>query len=205
MKKIGLIVAAALILIPFAMPLQAQLSAAQELSSAPGLVLGQQAVDSWDSPTIFGKGKKKKRKKNTLAVGAVIGGPVGFGGRVVFRPTRLAIAADIAYNRVRTDLGPLVGSVALKADARLYSKGLISKLLRPYIFGGVTMQRGDFDPENISMESVYALDAGIGGGIKLFRLEINGEVGIMAPWHQPETFRPGLDLFANIGILFWLL
>lgn len=154
---------------------------------------------------LFGDKKKKKKrdKANFLAVGAVIGDPVGFGGRVVVRPARLAVAGDIAYNRIRTDQGLLISAMVLKADARYYSKGFIAKLLRPYTFAGVTMQRGKFDEER--MESVLAADAGIGAGIKLWHLEINGEVGILVPFKQSDVYKPGLGAFANIGILFWLM
>lgn len=147
--------------------------------------------------------RKKKRKARTLAAGAVIGTPVGFGGRMIFRPTRLAVAGDIAYNRVRTDRGLMANALVLKADARWYSDGFIAKLLRPYVFGGMTLQRGNFNEQQV--QSVFAADAGIGGGIKLWRLELNGEVGILVPVRQVETYRPGLGAFANVGILFWLL
>ncbi|MEM7040296.1 MAG: hypothetical protein AAF570_25235, partial [Bacteroidota bacterium] len=134
-----------------------------------------------------------------------VGGPVGVGGRVVFRPTRLGVAADIAYNRVRTDQGPLVGTFTAKVDARLYTKGLLSKLIRPYFFGGVMVQRGQFDQETSIAESVYAFDTGLGGGIKLWRLEINGEVGLALPVKGVEAYRPNVNVFANLGVLVWLL
>lgn len=81
-----------------------------------------------DTYDLFDKRKKKKKHKNrTLAVGAVIGTPVGFGGRVIFRPTRLAASGDIAYNRVRTDRGLLTNAIVLKADARYYADGFIAR------------------------------------------------------------------------------
>ncbi|HEX2901113.1 MAG TPA: hypothetical protein VHS96_15450 [Bacteroidia bacterium] len=157
-----------------------------------------------DSYDLFNKKKKKKKHKaKVLAAGAVIGTPVGFGGRVIFRPTRLAAAGDIAFNRIRTDRGLLTNAIVLKADARFYADGFIAKLLRPYIFAGMTMQRGNFSETGV--ESVFAADAGVGGGIKLWRLEINGEVGILVPVKQVETYKPGLGAFANIGIMVWLL
>ncbi len=153
---------------------------------------------------LFGDKKKKRKKANhVLAVGAVIGDPVGFGGRVIFRPTRLAVAGDIAYNRIRTDRGPIANALVMKADARYYSKGVIAKLLRPYVFAGATIQRGNFSETKV--ESVFAADTGIGAGIKLWVLEVNGEVGILVPVKQTATYRPGLGAFANVGIMFWIL
>jgi hypothetical protein len=153
--------------------------------------------------SIFGKKKKRKKANHVMAVGAVIGDPVGFGGRVIFRPTRLAVAGDIAYNRIRTDKGLLTNALVVKADARYYSDGLIAKLLRPYVFAGATMQRGNFDETKI--ESVFAADAGVGIGIKIWVLELNGEVGVLLPVKQTATYRPGLGAFANVGIMFWVL
>jgi hypothetical protein len=152
---------------------------------------------------LFGKKKKKKHKAKVLALGAVIGDPVGFGGRVIFRPTRLAVAGDLAFNRIRTDRGLMANALVMKADARYYSDGFIAKVLRPYIFAGATMQRGKFNELNV--ETVFAADTGVGAGIKLWRLELNGEVGILLPVKQTETYRPGLGAFANVGIMVWLL
>jgi hypothetical protein len=149
------------------------------------------------------KKRKKRRKKNTLAIGLVAGGPVGFGGRVVFRPSRLAVAGDIAYSRIRTDNGPLIGAMTAKIDARFYSKGIIARLLRPYIFAGATMQRGQFN--EVSPESVFYMDAGVGGGIKLWRLEINAEVGMLIPALAVEAYQPRLGVFGNVGVLIWLI
>jgi hypothetical protein len=149
------------------------------------------------------KRRRKRRRKNTLAVGAVAGGPVGFGGRVVFRPSRLAFAGDIAYNRLRTDNGPLVGALTTKLDARIYSKGLIARLLRTYLFAGGTMQRGEFQEGR--MQSVWQMDAGIGGGLKLWRLEINGEVGLLIPVSGVEAYQPRFNVFGNVGVLIWLI
>lgn len=149
------------------------------------------------------KKRKKRRKKNTLAIGLVAGGPVGFGGRVVFRPSRLAIAGDIAYSRIRTDNGPLIGAMTAKIDARFYSKGIIARLLRPYIFAGATMVRGPFD--ETTPQSVFSMDAGLGGGIKLWRLEINAEAGMLIPVNSVEAYKPRFGVFGNVGVLIWLI
>ncbi len=153
--------------------------------------------------TIFGKKRRKKRKKKFVAAGLVVGGPVGVGGRLIVRPSRLAFVGDIAYNRIRSDQGVMTNSIATKFDARLYGKGLLAKLLRPYIFGGVSMQRGQFN-ESFN-QSVFSADAGVGGGIKLWRLEVNAEAGLLLPIKQIEAYRPGLNVFANVGIMIWLL
>jgi hypothetical protein len=153
--------------------------------------------------SFLGRKKKKKHKANFFAVGAVIGDPVGFGGRVIVRPSRLAVAGDIAYNRIRTDRGLLTHAIVLKTDARYYADGLLAKLLRPYVFVGATMQRGNFDETKV--ESVFAADAGVGAGIKLWRLELNAEVGLLLPVKQTEAYSPGVGAFANVGIMVWLL
>jgi hypothetical protein len=152
--------------------------------------------------SFFGK-KKKKHKAKVLAAGVVIGDPVGFGGRVIFRPSRLAVSGDIAYNRLRTDRGLMTNAMVLKADARYYADGFLAKVLRPYVFAGAFMQRGNFNESTV--ESVFAADTGVGAGIKLWRLELNGEIGVLIPVKQTETYRPGLGAFANIGIMVWLL
>jgi hypothetical protein len=147
--------------------------------------------------------KRKKRKRNTLALGLVAGGPVGFGGRVVFRPSRLAVAGDIAYSRIRTDDGPLIGAMTAKIDARFYSKGFIARLLRTYAFAGMTVHRGRFN--EVASQSVLLVDGGIGGGIKLWRLEINAEVGLLVPAIRVEAYKPRLGVFANVGVLIWVI
>lgn len=180
--------------------LKAQPVATQSLSmiglNAPGNTFCTAEYD------FLGKKKKKKHKANFLAAGVVIGTPVGFGGRVIVRPSRLAAAGDIAYNRIRTDNGTMVNALVLKTDARWYAKGFIAKLLRPYVFGGMYMQRGAFNES--TPESVFAADTGIGAGIKLWHLEINGEVGLTIPIRQVEDYRPGFGAFANVGIMYWL-
>jgi hypothetical protein len=180
---------------------------AQPIASQALVVTGLTAEGNCfcnDSYDLFDKRKKKKKKhKNrTFAVGAVIGTPVGFGGRVIFRPTRLAVAGDIAYNRIRTDRGLLTNAIVLKADARYYADGFIAKMLRPYVFAGMTMQRGNFNEEKV--ESVFAADAGVGAGVKIWKLEVNAEAGILVPIRGTEAYDPGFGAFANVGIMFWL-
>jgi hypothetical protein len=203
MKKIKFLFAGMVLLI-FAAPVMAQPVHTPPVAVGSLVVTGLTAEGNcFCTPTSDIFKRKKKHKAKLFAAGAVIGNPVGFGGRVIFRPSRLAAAGDIAYNRIRTDRGILTHAMVLKADARFYSDGFIAKLLRPYVFGGMTMQRGNFS--EVKAESVFAADAGIGGGIKLWRLEINGEIGILVPVKQVETYKPGLGAFANIGIMFWLL
>ena len=182
--------------------LKAQTVATQSVSMiglhAPGNTFADGEYDF-----LGGKKKKKKRDKaNFLAAGVVIGTPVGFGGRVIVRPSRLAVAGDIAYNRIRTDNGTMVNALVLKTDARLYAKGFIAKLLRPYVFGGMYLQRGNFN--EATPESVFAADTGLGAGIKLWHLEINAEAGLTIPIRQVDSYRPGFGAFANVGIMYWL-
>ncbi len=201
MKK-SLILSVVIFLSAFAGILKAQPIASQALA-VTGLTAEGNCFCN-DSYDFFDKRKKKKKHKNkTLAVGAVIGTPVGFGGRVIFRPTRLAVSGDIAYNRIRTDRGLLTNAIVLKADARYYADGFVAKLLRPYVFAGMTMQRGNFNEESI--QSVFAADAGVGAGIKIWKLEVNAEAGILVPVRGTEAYSPGFGAFANVGIMFWLL
>ena len=176
-----------------------------------GLRFGEQTLTEWTADLdLMDRRKKKKRKKrkrkhkknNTFALGAVAGAPIGFGGRAVFRTKRLGISGDIAYNRLRTDPGPLVGAVTAKIDGRFYSKGFLAKLLRTYGFAGATIQHASFDEEH--RQSVYAMDAGFGAGIKLFRLEVNAEVGLLIPVRGVETYQPRFNAFGNVGVLVWL-
>lgn len=205
MKKTLWISVFAMCLILGGMPLHAQLraDAHPQLNFAPQIGgdwgLG---LDLMDARKKKKRKKRRRKKKNTFAIGAVAGAPVGFGGRVVFRPTRFGVAADIAYNRLRTDRGPLVGAVTAKIDGRFYSKGLLAKLLRIYTFAGATLQRASFDEEH--MESVYSMDAGLGAGIKLFRMEVNAEVGLLIPVRGVDAYQPRLNAFGNVGVLFWL-
>lgn len=148
------------------------------------------------------KRRKRRKKKRTLAVGVVVGAPAGLGARGIFRLKTFGIAGDIAYNRVRSDSGPLVNTLVSKLDARFYRKGLLGKLLRVYVFGGATMQRGKWDTMN--MESAFQIDAGIGGGIKLWSISINAEAGLLIPAISPENFNPGFGVFANVAVMAWL-
>ena len=90
----------------------------------------------------------------------------------------------------------------MKLDARWYGKGFFAKILRPYIFTGMTMQRGNWDEPKA--QSVFAVDAGVGGGVKLWRLEVNGEVGILIPVKGTEAYKPSFGAFANVGVMWWL-
>lgn len=146
--------------------------------------------------------RRRRRKKRTLAVGVVMGGPAGFGGRGIFRIKNFGVAADLTWGRVRTDAGPRVGAFTTKIDARFYRKGLLGKLLRVYAFGGATIQRGMWDETNTS--SAVQIDAGVGGGIKLWSISINAEVGVLAPAVKPENYNPGFGVFGNVAVMLWL-
>lgn len=161
--------------------------------------LGQAGPGDW-----FKKRRKKRRRrrKRTLAVGAVVGGPVGLGGRAVFRLGQIGVSGDLAYNRIRTDNGPLVDAFTSKVDARFYSKGFFGKLLRFYVFAGTTMQRGRWDGTN--MRSAFFLDGGLGGGIKLWRLSFNAEAGLLIPARGVTNYQPRFGAFANLAVLIWL-
>ncbi len=164
-----------------------------EISRNEALGLG---LDAWIN-------RKRKRKKRTLAIGVVVGNPAGLGGRAILRIKNVGLAGDIAYNRIRSDSGPLVNSVVTKLDARFYRRGLLGKLLRVYGFGGVTMQNGKWD--GVNNQSALQIDAGIGGGIKLWQLSINGEIGLLIPAVKPTNYDPGFGVFANIAVMLWLL
>lgn len=185
--------------------------AAQSAVTTPGLAFGPTlALDTesdalgLDSEDWFKKKKKKRKhhKRNTFAIGAVSGGPLGFGGRTVFRIGIFGIAGDFAYNRIRNDYGLKVDALAMKVDARLYSNKLIGKILRTYTFAGMTSQRGRFD--GAVGQSVYSMDAGFGAGIKLWKLEVAAEAGVLIPVRQLEAYRPGFGAFVNASVLVWL-
>ena len=198
MKKLLLICALMLGLV-FTQDLQATNSG--PIKAGTGLFFAAPTATSLStstSPFIFGKKKKKK----TFAAGLVVGGPTGIGARVIFRPSRLGVALDGTFSKIRTDAGPKVDAFTVKADARMYSKGLLAKLLRTYMFGGVTMSRGKFDESQ--PETVMRVDAGIGGGIKLWRLSFNAEAGLLVPIKGVPDFTPGLDVFGSIAIMWWL-
>lgn len=153
-------------------------------------------LDAWK------RRRRRKKKKRTLAIGVVVGSPVGLGGRAILRIKNLGFAGDIAYNRIRSDSGPLVNALVTKLDARFYRKGLLGKLLRVYVFGGATIQRGRWD--DVNYKSALQIDTGIGGGIKLWSISINGEVGLLIPAIKPTNYDPGFGVFANLGIMLWL-
>ncbi len=148
------------------------------------------------------KRRRRRKKKNTFAVGVVVGSPVGLGARAIFRIKNFGIAGDIAYNRIRSDGGPLVNALVTKVDARFYRRGLLGKLLRVYALGGVTMQHGFWD--EVNYQTAIQINAGIGGGIKLWRISVNGEVGVLIPAVKPANYNPGFGAFANIGVMLWL-
>ena len=159
-----------------------------------GLGLGSE-LDAW-------KRRRRRKKKRTFAVGVVVGNPAGLGGRAILRIKNFGIAGDIAYNRVRSDSGPLVDALVTKIDARFYRPGLLGKLLRVYVFGGATMQSGRWD--EVNFDTAVQIDVGIGGGIKLWRLSINGEVGMLIPAVKPVNYDPGFGVFANLAVMVWL-
>lgn len=195
-------------LLIFLEPLHAQNSAlaGPGLAFAPTLALdGETEEFSASAEDWFKKKKKKKRKhhkRNTFAVGAASGGPLGFGGRTVLRFGMIGVAADFAYNRIRNDYGTKVDALAMKVDARLYGNRLLAKLLRTYTFAGMTMQHGRFDGS--VGQSVYSMDAGFGAGIKLWKLEVGAEAGILIPVRQLDAYRPGFGAFINASVLIWL-
>lgn len=193
-------------LVMLAEPLAAQSTAMPSLAFGPTLALDTESDElGLDSEDWFKKKKKKKRKhhkRNTFAIGAVSGGPLGFGGRTVLRVGMFGIAGDFAYNRIRNDYGLKVDALAMKVDARLYSNKLIGKLLRTYTFAGMTSQRGRFD--GTVGQSVYSMDAGFGAGIKLWKLEVAAEAGVLIPVRQVEAYRPGFGAFVNASVLVWL-
>ena len=182
----------------------------QAQSTQASLILAPSVFDHGTLTTADFLDRKKKRKKrkflapkhNTLAIGLVGGDPLGLGLRGIFRLGVIGVSADLAYNRIRDDQGDKVSAVGLKTDFRIYSKGLIAKLIRPYTFVGITTQRGQFN--ETKSESVYLIDGGFGAGVKLFRLEIGAEAGILIPARQLTDYRPGLGAFVNASVVMWL-
>ena len=167
----------------------------------PGLVFNSH-VSNADPLDFLKRKRRKRRRKRTLAVGAVVGGPVGLGARGLLRLGSFGISGDLAYNRIRSDAGPLVSAFTSKIDARFYSKSFFGKLLRFYVFGGATLQRGKWD--EVVTQSAFLMDAGLGGGIKISRISVNAEAGLLIPAVQLESYKPGFGVFANIAILLWL-
>lgn len=151
----------------------------------------------------FDKRKRKKRKRNrTFAAGLVVGAPAQLGLRVVLRPTRLAVAGDIGWSRLRNDFGTLTDITTIKLDARYYGDQFLAKLVRFYVLGGATIRSGKFN--ETSTETLFAANAGLGGGIKLWKLEVNAEAGLMVPINTSTHYDQRFGVFSNIGILFWL-
>lgn len=155
------------------------------------------AFDSQEGPAIF---KRKKKKIKPLGIGLVAGQPMGFGGRITIQPGRFAINGDFGFKNVRSDSGLKVGVGVIKLDARYYAGGLFGALLRPYAFGGLTMLRGKFE---LSPESQLNLDAGVGAGIRLGKIGIDVEAGLLAPAYQPESFTTGIKGFTNVSVMYW--
>lgn len=155
------------------------------------------AFSQQEAPEIF---KRKKKKVKPLGIGLVAGQPMGFGGRVTFQPSRFALNGDFGFKQVRTDSGLKVAVGVIKVDARYYAGGLVGALVRPYAFGGLTMLRGKFD---LRPESQLNLDAGVGAGIRLGKIGIDVEAGLMAPAYQPESFTTGIKGFTNVSVMYW--
>jgi hypothetical protein len=206
MRLLGILLFALVVAV---VPLPAQTSAL----TGPGLAFGPALALETDTEVVgsdasdwLKKRKKKRkhhdRKRNTFAIGAASGGPLGFGGRTVLRFGMIAVAGDFAYNRIRNDFGAKVDALAMKVDARLYSQRMLAKIFRTYTFAGMTMQHGRFDGS--LGQSVYSMDAGFGAGLKLWKLEIGAEAGILIPVHQLESYRPGFGAFMNASVLIWL-
>lgn len=150
-----------------------------------------------DAPEIF---RRKKKKVKPLGIGLVAGQPTGFGARVIFQPSRFAVSGDFGFKNVRSDSGLKVGVGVIKVDARYYADGIFGALLRPYVFGGLTMLTGKFE---LGRESQMNLDAGVGAGIRLGKIGIDAEAGLMAPAYQPESYTTGVRGFTNISVIFW--
>ena len=156
--------------------------------------------DIWDWKK---RRRKRRRKRNrTFGVGAVIGGPTNIGARALLKLRYVGISGDFTYQRLRSDPGPLVDVFTTKADLRLYSKSFFGRIFRFYVFGGTTLQHGRWDGEN--MQTAVLLDAGAGAGIKLWRLSINAEAGLLLPAKELPTYNPGFGAFANVAVMLWL-
>ncbi len=157
-------------------------------------------TDIWDRKKR--KRRRRRRKKRTFAIGAVVGGPTNLGARALLRVGYLGLAGDFTYQRLRSDAGPLVDVFTTKADLRLYSKSFFGRIFRFYVFGGTTLQHGAWDGE--VMQTAVLLDAGAGAGIKLWRLSINAEAGLLIPARELPAYKPRFGAFANVAVLLWL-
>lgn len=208
MKKLLTGIAATIGLLMFSLSTQAtspggpgaKVSDLVVLEHGPGLQFSAEAMES--EMDLFKRKKRRRKRARTLGVGLVVGGPVGLGARGLLRLGSFGISGDLAYNRLRSDSGPLVDVFTSKVDARFYSKSFFGKLLRFYVFAGGTMQRGLWDGE--AMQSAFLMDAGLGGGIKISRVSVNAEVGLLIPAVKLENYKPGFGAFANVAVLIWL-
>lgn len=185
------------------MPGEAEAQLKDQAGSRAGLFFADCEVEEGPFDWMNKRKRKRRRKRNrTLALGAVVGGPVGFGGRAILRLGSLGVAGDLAYNRIRTDSGPLVDAFTSKLDLRLYSSSFFGKLLRFYVFGGASMHRGYWD--GLNRQSVLFVDGGVGGGIKLWRLSFNAEAGLLLPARGVSNYQPRFGAFANVAVMLWL-
>ena len=184
---------------------------AQMQATRPGVFLSEDVLNIGlgNSDDLFDRRKKKKKKRNrfeakhnTLAVGLVGGDPLGLGGRAVFRMGQVGLAADVAYNRIRDDEGDKLGALGFKTDFRFYTKDPLMKILRAYTFIGLTSHRARFN--ETTHQSVYLMDGGFGAGVKLFRLEIGAEAGVLIPAKDLDNYKPGLGAFLNASVAVWL-
>lgn len=199
----GILFGIGLVALPFC-----TLKAEGPAAARPGIRLELLAPELGSSSILFDKGVKKKKKKkrrsspHTLGAGVVFGGATGLGGRAVFKPGIVAIAFDASADRVKTDDGTRVWSSLMKVDGRLYGRGLLDQLVHPYLFLGVGMQRGKFAEETAS--TAWLGDIGLGAEVKFGRLGINGEAGLMVPVKSAINFRPGVDFYGGVAIMWWL-
>lgn len=179
------------------------------MDSKPGLVLSPVVLEDggWTGTSLLDRKKKRKKKwlkpkHNTFAVGLVGGDPLGLGARAIFRIGQFGASADFAYNRLRDDDGDKLGALGMKTDFRLYTKDPLMKIVRAYTFVGLTSHRAMFN--ETKHQSVYLIDGGFGAGVKLFRLEIGAEAGLLIPARQVENYKPGLGAFVNASVMLWL-
>ena len=149
------------------------------------------------------KRKRRRRSPDFLGAGVVFGGATGLGGRVVMKPGIVALAFDASMDRVKTEDGTRVWSSVMKLDGRLYGRGLLDQLVHPYLFAGAAMQRGRFEGEEAS--TAWLGDIGLGAELKFGRLGVNGEVGLLVPVKSAINFRPGLDFYGGVALMWWLL
>lgn len=165
-------------------------------NAKPGLSLSSEA----QAPTLFGK--KKHRGKHWLAGGVVFGQPAGFGGRVLVTPWRLGFVADFAFDQIRLDNGYAAGAMTVKVDARWYGKGFLKNFFRPYMFGGITTTLANFNEFD---KSLIRADAGVGAEVRIWRVGLNAEAGLLLPLEYVQNYHKGVGFFGNIGVVFFIL